>query len=167
MSFDTGSTQRCDHTDYAGYYWGAINEISACPKCHGTETYYDFTFDNSTGNAKRIIDTNLLEELTIKAILTIKGDNIFHTSFGTSIGSSIGNQSNLETVSRIIETEVEQALGLLYLRQRQQLQLGQVMSADELIYRIDQIVSRVIDPRSLYVNVTVVAESGKDIEIIF
>ncbi len=165
MSFDTGSTQRCDHIDYTGYYWGNVNEVSACPKCHGSDDYYDYTFENGTGNAKHIVEAILLEELTVKAVLTIKGDNIFHPSFGTSISNSIGDQSNLETVSRIIETEVQQTLGAFYLRQRQQLQLGQVMSDDELIYMVDQIVSRVIDPRILHISVTVIAESGKSVEI--
>lgn len=165
MSFDTGSTQRCDHIDYTGYYWGAIDEVSACPKCHGSDDYYDYTFNNGTGNAQRIIETELLEELTIKAVLTIKGANIFHPSYGTSISSSIGDQNNLETVSRIIETEVQQTLGAFYLRQQQQLQLGQVMSDDELIYMVDQIVSRVIDPRTLHVSIIIISESGKDVEI--
>ena len=109
----------------------------------------------------------MLKELTLKAVLTQVGDNKFHPNYGTSIMGSIANLRTVESVARTLETEIAKALASLYLRQQQQMQLGQEMSDDELIKRIDKVETIVRDPRTLNVEVIVVAESDNDTIIRF
>lgn len=167
MSFDIGKTIKCNHMDNFGYYWGNPNEIEGCPKCRGTNEYYDLAWAIGLGEPDYVEDLTLLMELTLKAVLTQTGDNKFHPNYGTSIIGSIANLRTVETVARTIETEIARALAALYLRQQQQIQLGQDMSDDELVHRIDKVETVVRDPRTLNIEVIVVAESGKDVTIRF
>jgi len=162
MSFDIGKTIKCDHLDYTGRYWGDPAEITGCPKCLGEEEYYDIAWNVVSGDAVNVEDLDLLEELVIKAVLTEIGDNKFHPEYGTSIVGSVGNAVSVESVARTVEVEVGVALGQLYLRQQQQVQLGQEMSSDELIYMVERVETRIVDERTLHVAVTVVAESGRE-----
>jgi len=161
MSFDIGKTVKCNHIDYTGRYWGDPTEINGCPRCKGEGEYYDLSWDIVSGEAEQVDDIDLLEELVIKAVLTEIGDNKFHPEYGTSIIGSIGNAASVESVARTVEMEVGKALGQLYLRQQQQLQLGQSMSEDELIYKVDRVETRIVDARTLTVALTVIAESGR------
>jgi len=165
MSFDIGKMITCDHIDYTGKSWGDPTEISGCPKCKGDGEYYDLTWNVGIGIAVHVEDLDLLQELTLKAVLTQVGDNKFHPDYGTSIMGSIANLKTVESVARTLETEIARALGQLYLRQQQQIQLGQEMSDDELIHSIDRVETRAIDARTLYVGVTVIAESGKELSV--
>jgi len=161
MSFDIGKTIPCDHVDNLGHYWGSADEIEGCPKCRGASEYYDLSWNVGTGDAVHVEDLDLLEELTLKAVLTQVADNKFHPNYGTSIMGSIANLRTVESVARTLETEIARALGQLYLRQQQQIQLGQDMTDDELVHSIDKIETRVVDPRTLYIEVIVVARSGR------
>jgi len=165
MSFDIGKTIACNHLDYTGRYWGDPTEINGCPRCKGEGEYYDLSWGIVSGDAEHVEDLTLLEELVIKAVLTELGDNRFHPEYGTSIASSVGNAVSMESVARTLELEVGRALGQLYLRQQQQVQLGQEMSSDELIYMVERIETRIVDARTITVAVTVVAESGSETTI--
>lgn len=167
MSFDIGKTIGCNHVDNFGYYWGNPDEIEGCPKCRGANEYYDLAWDIGLGEPDYVEDLTLLMELTLKGVLTQAGDNRFHPNYGTSIMGSIANLRTVETVARTLETEIARALAALYLRQQQQIQLGQDMSDDELVHRIDKVETVVRDPRTLNVEVIIVAESGKDVTIRF
>lgn len=162
MSFDIGKTVKCNHIDYTGRYWGDPSEMSGCPKCKGEEEYYDIAWDIVSGDAVNVEDLDLLGELVVKAVLTEISDNRFHPEYGTSIVGSVGNAVSTESVARTIEMEVGRALGQLYLRQQQQVQLGQEMSSDELIHMVERIETRIVDARTITVAVTVVAESGRE-----
>lgn len=167
MSFDIGKTIACNHVDNLGYYWGDPDEVTGCPKCRGANEYYDLAWNIGLGEPDYVEDLTLLMELTLKAVLTQVGDNMFHPNYGTSIMGSIANLKTIETVARTLETEIAKALAALYLRQQQQIQLGQEMSDDELINRIDKVETVVRDPRTLNVEVIVVAESGRETSIRF
>jgi len=162
MSFDIGKTIRCNHIDYTGKYWGDPTEMNGCPKCKGEEEYYDIAWNIVSGGAVNVEGLDLLGELVVKAVLTEINDNRFHPEYGTSIVGSIGNAVSTELVARTIEMEVGRALGQLYLRQQQQVQLGQEMSSDELIHMVERIETRIVDARTITVAVTVVAESGRE-----
>ena len=165
MSFDIGQRIRCNHIDYTGKYWGNPSEIDGCPKCKGVGEYYDVEWNASTGSIAQVENLDLLEELVMKAVMTEIGDNRFHPEYGTSIVNSIANVASAESVARTVEAEVGRALGQIYLRQQQQIQLGQDMSDDELIYRVDKIETRVVDPRTLTVTVSIVTESGNEVAV--
>lgn len=167
MSFDIGKTIACNHVDNFGYYWGSPDEVEGCPKCRGANEYYDLAWNIGTGEPDFVEDLTLLAELTLKAVLTEVGDNRFHPNYGTSIMRSIANLRTAETVARTLETEIARVLGQLYLRQQQQIQIGQEMSDDELIHSIDRVETTVRDPRTLYVEVILVAESGKETTVRF
>lgn len=167
MSFDIGKTIACNHVDHLGYYWGNPGEVEGCPKCRGANEYYDLAWNIGLGEPDFVEDLTLLSELTLKAVLTEIGDNKFHPNYGTSIMGSIANLRTVETVARTLETEIAKAMASLYLRQQQQIQLGQEMSDDELINRIDKVETVVRDPRTLNVEVIIVAESAKEVSVRF
>ena len=169
MSFDIGKTIQCDHIDYTGKFWGEQDasgkyiKISGCPKCLGRGYYYDLEWNSADGNVTQVEDLELLQELCVKAILTKIKSNKFHPEYGTSIYDAIATVSSTDYMARLLETEIEKAFGYLRYRQEMQLQVGQEMSDDELIYSVPHIDFQFIDERTLKVIMDIVAESGKDI----
>ena len=165
MSFDVGGTTMCDHKDrYGNTYSG--DTLALCPKCGGTGEYYDLSWNLVNGAIRPVVDLDLLEELVVKGVLTVKEENPFHPNYGTSIVRSIGAPlASPVAVVRLIEKEVSDALANIQIRQKQQASVGQYMSEDELIYAINDLSVYITEPRTVRVDLTVVAESGKEITI--
>lgn len=167
MSFDIGQTVPCDHTDRYGNIYNTPETINLCPKCGGLEEYYDFVWKVADGNIDLVDDNPLLQELVIKAVLTEKEDNIFHPNYGTSIYASVAAPStSIEAVARLVEREVAKAVGGVRFRQDQQMQLGQQVTDDELIYSVEGLDLRIVDERSLAITLMVIAESGRSLTIV-
>lgn len=166
MSFDVGKTLQCNHVDYDGTYWGTPEKLSGCPKCRGTSKYYDLAWDIGGGEALQVSTLDLLQELTLKATLTQVGSNKFHPNYGTSLVNSIANLSTVESVARTAELEIGRALGQLYLRQQEQLRMGQPMDVDELIYQVDKLDLKIVDERTLRIDVTITTEGGKETTVV-
>ena len=165
MSFDLGQMVTCDHVDRYGNVYTGVN-IVLCPKCAGAGEYYDMTWNLSNGNPQPVEDLALLEELSVKAVLTIKGEDAFNPTYGTSIITSVGTPlSSMQAVTRLIEQEVTDALASLRARQNQQRAVGQYMSKDEVIYSVSQLNVTLIDSRTLRVIMDIVAESGNTVTI--
>ena len=165
MSYDIGMTVTCDHEDrYGTVYTGA--NIAFCPKCNGTGEYYDMVWNLNNGNIRPVERLPLLEELVVKGVMTIKGENPFHPAYGTSIVKSVGSPlSSPQAVTRLIEQEVSESLAAIRSRQNQQMAIGQYMSKDEVIYSITQLNTAMVDARTMRVTMDVVAESGRTITI--
>lgn len=164
MSFDIGKTIQCNHIDWTGKSWATSNLISGCPKCGGWGTYYDFEWNEADGSVRTVIGLNLLQEFVVKAVITIKGTNPFHPEYGTAISDSVAALATESYVKRMVEHEVAAALGQVYLRQQMQQQAGQELSEDELIYEIAKVVLRFIDERTISIYLSIVTESGREIE---
>ena len=165
MSFDVGGMVMCDHVDRYGKTYSG-DELYLCPKCFGAGEYYDLSWSIVNGAINPIVDLTLLEELVVKGVLTIKGENPFHPVYGTSIMESIGVPlASPMSVTRLIEQEVSDSLAGVRARQKQQTSVGQYMSQDELIYAVSNLKVVVTDPRTIRVDMTIVAESGKEILI--
>jgi len=161
MSFDIGQTILCNHIDRFGNTYTDPSQIDRCPKCHGKGDYYDLVWNATSGEVSKVEDLSLLQELAVKAVLTSKGDNIYHPSYGTAITDSVAApSSSVDAVARLIEQQVVQALGGVRFRQDQQLEIGQVMTDDELIRAISGIEVEIIDERTLKVVLSIIAESG-------
>ena len=165
MSFDIGQTIQCDHTDWDGtIYLG--NDIAFCPKCNGAGEYYDLVWNLTNGDIRPVTNLPLLEELTVKSVMTVKGENPFHPMYGTSIVKSVGSPlASPQAVTRLIEQEVTEALAAMRQRQNQQMAVGQYMSKDEVIYSISQLNVTMIDARTMRVTMGVVAESGRTLTV--
>ena len=165
MSFDIGKTLQCNHVDYDGTYWGTPEKLNGCPKCRGTGKYYDLVWDIGGGEAVQVSELDLLQELTLKAVLTSIGSNKFHPNYGTSLVESIANLVTVESVARTAEQEIGRALGQLYLRQQEQLRLGQPMDVDELIYQVDKLDLRIVNEMTLNIDVTITTEGGREVAV--
>lgn len=164
MSFDIGKTIPCDHVDRYGNTYHSPERINLCPKCAGSNEYYDFVWSVVSGDVELVEDNPLLQELCVKAVITAKGDNIFHPSYGTSIVDSVGApSSSIEAVARLVEREIVKGIGAVRFRQDQQLELGQEMSDDELLHSLDGIEIGIADERTLSVTLRIIAESGRSL----
>jgi len=162
MTYDLGQRVTCNHLDrYNNDY---KTNPTACPKCLGSNYYYDLLWSEVDGNIIQVINLPLLQELCLKAVLTELGNSTFHPEYGTSIYSSVANAtSSFESVKRIIEREVGVALAGLKGRQDLQIALTQTLTDDERIYELNQIEVKFIDERTLNVNLYITTESGKDL----
>jgi len=163
MSFDIGKTVVCDHVDYTGKSWKDPSIVTGCPKCLGLGTYYDFEWNEADGSVKEVTGLSLLQELTLKAVLTLKESNKFHPEYGTGISDSVAAIITEESIRRMVEYEVGAALGQLHIRQQMQQQLGQEMSDDELIYEVADLVLRFVDERTITIYISIVTESGRTV----
>jgi hypothetical protein len=172
MSFDIGQRLICNHLDNNIDY---TNNIPTCPKCLGMNNfkdqnyidqyyYYDADWSFVDGSLIKVEDLPLLQELCLKAIVTVKGNCTFHPEFGTSITTSVAATTvSFEAVQRLIEKEVNVAMAGLQMRQDLQISLGQTLTDDERIYTVNKIETIFIDERTLSVNLYITTESGKDL----
>ena len=160
MSFDIGYSVKCDHVDRFGTSY--LANTFACPKCEGTDYYYDMSWNSATGNLYQVINLELLEELSMKSVLTIKGNCPLHTEYGTSITKSVAAPStSMESVIRLVESEVTAALAGLRGTQDMQLSIGQEVTEDEHIYSIQDIKVYAVDARTIQVEIGIITEAGK------
>ena len=136
-----------------------------CPRCLGTEIENDYQFD-STGAALTIVDTNLLYQMCLKAILTELKSNVYYPWYGTSLIQSIGTKAGPGSAQAIQQT-IRTALTNVQNLQASQAKFQRV-SAAERLYSIDQVqaTQSPVDPTAFLVNVVVRSYSGAPIPAI-
>jgi len=172
MSFDLGQRVICNHLDNGIDYKSMPD---TCPKCLGMNHfkdqnyadqyyYYDADWSFVNGSLIQVVDLPLLQELCLKAVLTVKENCVFHPEYGTSITASIAAATtSFEAVQRLIEKEVNVAMAGLQMRQDLQISLGQTLSDDERIYTVNRVDVSFMDARTLSVNIYITTVSGKDL----
>jgi len=66
--------------------------LEQCPFCQGTSVKNDLIL-TPLGRLSNVFDTNKLSQQVMKAIMTLKGKNIFYPSYGTIIPEIIGENT--------------------------------------------------------------------------
>ena len=135
-----------------------------CVRCGATYVENDYRFDLS-GDPVRITNEDLLYQACLKAVLTAKGSNPFHPSYGSQltkrVGLKIAGQSAL-----LIRQDVQEAL-----QQVKNLQAGQKkyqsVTNKELLYSVDHVDVRPSqeDPTVFFVDVVVRNGSNQPINL--
>jgi len=135
-----------------------------CPRCGGTYVENDYRFDPE-GLVYTISNEDLLYQACLKAILTVRGSNPFHTRYGSMIVTRIGRKIAGAAASLIKEDVVEA------LKQVQNLQSGQrkyqQVAPAEMLYAINYVDVRFSDndPTVFYVEVSVKNASGQPVNL--
>lgn len=137
-----------------------------CLRCQGTgvENDYRFTATASVttngntvpaGSIVTIENEDLLYQASLKIVLTKRGSNPFHPSYGSTVMSRIGSKS-LAATAAAINQDVIRALQLFQDTQNLQAQYQNV-TARERLYTIQSVNTQPDpnDPTVYYVNVTV------------
>lgn len=139
--------------------------LGYCRKCFGTGLSYDYTILDDVSGFRMVTGISKLQQDCIKAILTVRGSNIFHTWAGTSIESIIG-----EKINPIVILDLKQEIGsvLNNLKRAQLEQSGyQEVTPEELLLSVDSISVAVAeyDPTLLLIEVDITSASGQSLAI--
>lgn len=137
---------------------------SLCRRCRATYVENDYRF-GFTGEVKTIENENLLLQACLKSILTDKGSNPFHVSYGSKIQSRIG-QKLVGASASLIKEDVVRALRTVQNLQSKQREF-QTVTSKELLVRISSVDVRPdpSDPTLYYVDVIVQNGSNQPVSI--
>lgn len=134
-----------------------------CPRCRGTFVENDWRFDPQ-GEVILIDNENLLYQACLKALLTVKGSNVFHPAYGASITNRIGSKLVGAALLQIQEDVRSALLSVQAVQSKQQ--RYQVVTDKERLYAIiAATVTQGDDPTTVLVNVTVQNASAEPIAL--
>lgn len=134
-----------------------------CPRCRGTFVENDWRF-NPQGEVILIDNENLLYQACMKALLTVKGSNVFHPFYGASILDRIGSKL-VGGVLLQIQEDVRAALQNVRVVQSKQQQYQIVTDKERLYAILAANVRPGNDPTAVLVNVTVQNASAEPISL--
>ena len=148
-----------------------------CLRCRGTgvENDYRFTAEASVaspttpslpaGSIFMIQNEDLLYQAALKIVLTQRGSNPFHPSYGSTVLSRVGSKS-LAATAAAINQDVRRALAILQQTQQSQARV-QTVTAREQLYAVTSVNTTPdeYDPTVYYVDVTVQNASTSPINL--
>jgi hypothetical protein len=135
-----------------------------CPRCQATYIENDYRFD-STGAVRTIVNEDLLYQACLKAVLTEKGSNPYHTGYGSSIASRVGRKRMSSTATTLREDVILALQGVQGIQDGQR-KFQQVTNRERL-YRIEDVTVKPSgdDPTTLFVGMAVTNGSNKPISL--
>ena len=134
-----------------------------CPRCQATYIENDYRF-NQMGEVRTIINEDLLYQACLKAILTMKGSNPYHTGYGSSIMTRVGRK-RMAAAAGAIRQDIIQALRGVQGIQGGQRKFQQVTDRERL-YRVEDVsVTPTDDPTVVRVGVVVVNGSNRPVSL--
>lgn len=135
-----------------------------CPRCQATYVENDYRFD-ATGSVRVIANEDLLYQVCLKAILTMKGSNPYHAAYGCSIMDRIGRKQ-VQAAAGAIREDVIQALNSVQTLQSGQRRFQQVTDKERL-YRVEDVsvTPSATDPTVFTVGVTVRNGSNRPVSL--
>lgn len=159
MSFGLGRIRTpCSHVELGVVYEDGVG----CPRCHGTNEYYDFEWSSQSGDVQAVEDMELLSSLTRKAILTSQATAVFHPEYGTRLSEYVGIVANNVYIQAVAEMEVVRACAGVMTRQKQQLASGQTLSTSERLGRVEQVLALPSGDRSVELSVRIAAKDEQE-----
>jgi len=151
--FDVKLKHVCNHQLSTGTY-----KLSTCPRCLGTEYYYDIKFD-ALGRPIEVSLEDKLQQALEKLVLTERND--FHSDIAVNIKKWLGN-SPLNSVQSIIKYELIKGIASL---QQNQLSVPS-LSSRAVISTIDSIEVNQVDIDHLDYSVKITTVSGTSYNLI-
>ena len=138
-----------------------VTSQQRCLRCRGTSVENDYRFSAvatekvPAGSIITIANEDLLYQAALKIVLTKRGSNPFHPSYGSTVLSRIGSKT-LAATAAAINQDVQRALLLLQETQTTQAQYQTVTSRERLYAVLDVATTPdQYDPTVYYVKVTV------------
>jgi phage baseplate assembly protein W len=137
---------------------------SLCKRCRATFVENDYRF-NPLGDILTVEDENLLLQACLKSVLTEKGSNPFHVSYGSKIKTRIGNKI-VGAAAALVREDVVRALQTVKSLQAQQREFQSVTSK-ELLVSISSVDVNIDpkDPTLYFVDVIVRNGSNQPVSI--
>jgi len=138
--------------------------VERCPRCRATFVENDWRFD-VPGNLVTITNEDLLYQAALKILLTRRGSNPYHTSYGSKIIDRVGTKA-VGATAALIQEDVRTALSRM-----QGLQAGQAkyqeVSQKERLYAVMSVnVSpHNTDPTAFLVDVVVSNSTGQPVQL--
>lgn len=138
--------------------------VERCRRCQGSSIENDYQID-PRGNYITIENEDLLNQASLKILLTLEGSNPFHTWYGTRLRTRIG-QKAASALQALINEEVSRALETLQQQQVSQSRF-QTVTFRERLYRIDSVRTLPLanDPTTFIINVSVRNASQEPINL--
>ncbi len=135
-----------------------------CPRCQATYIENDYRFDQN-GDVRTIINEDLLYQACMKAILTMRGSNPYHTGYGSRIMQRIGRKS-MAAAAGAIRQDIIEALREVQGLQEGQRRFQQVTNRERL-YRVEDVTVTPsgADPTAVVVGVTVTNGSNRPVSL--
>lgn len=135
-----------------------------CIRCGATYVENDFRQDRN-GDLRLIGDENLLYQMCLKALLTIKGSNPYYRWYGTELNNAIGKKMVLG-MQNVVKQEVSNALRTVQNAQTAQSKYQRVSSKEKLFSLQSVVVSpHQSDPTAYLVDVVVTNASQQPVSI--
>lgn len=135
-----------------------------CPRCQATYIENDYRF-NQTGEIRTIINEDLLYQACLKAILTMRGSNPYHSGYGSRIMQRIGRKS-MTAAAGAVRQDIVTALREVQGLQDGQRRFQQVTNRERL-YRVEDVTvtPTANDPTTFRVGVTVTNGSNQPVSL--
>ena len=135
-----------------------------CPRCRATFVENDWRFD-VPGNLVEITDENLLYQAALKMLLTRKGTNPYHPTYGATLMDRIGAKA-VGATAMLIQEDVRAALSRMQTIQTQQAKFQQV-SLKERLYAVlaVEVLQHKNDPTTFLVDVVVTNGTGVPVSL--
>lgn len=135
-----------------------------CPRCRATYVENDYRFDME-GSLITIANEDLLYQACLKAILTIRGSNPYHTAYGSTVMTRVGRKRANATAADLQE-DVVRVLGQVQSIQRSQARFQQITNKERL-YAISSVNVRPspTDPSSFQIAVVVRNGSNQPVSL--
>lgn len=108
-----------------------LMDPNQCRRCMSSRIENDLRF-RSSGEPALVSDENLLQQMAMKAILTIKGSNKYHRWYGSSVLDSVGAKSAGAVVG-IIKSDLRQCLNQMIAMQAEQSKYQVVTRAEKIV----------------------------------
>lgn len=139
--------------------------LGYCRKCFGTSLVYDYQVKANGSGYSEVTGISKLRQDCLKAILTSRGSNVFHSWVGTTVDALVGNKLRASDLFDI-QQDIGNSLNNLKRLQINQSSYQKV-SNEELLQSIDSVlVSRdEYDPTLILINVQVTSASGQEVAI--
>jgi len=125
-----------------------------CPRCQATYVENDYRFDLE-GAVITVQNEDLLYQMCLKALLTLRGSNPYHPAYGSRIMSRVGRK-RMAASAALIQEDVMSCLSRVQSVQKQQSQYQQVKDRERL-YKVSGVSLRpaVSDPTVILLDVAV------------
>lgn len=135
-----------------------------CPRCRATYVENDYRF-TPDGDLVTIANEDLLYQACLKAILTIRGSNPYHTAYGSTVMTRVGRKRSNATAADL-QQDVIRALNQVQSVQRNQSRFQQVTNKERL-YAISSVNVRPspTDPTSFQIAVVVRNGSNQPVSL--
>ena len=141
-----------------------VAPATRCPRCRGTYVENDYRFD-LVGDPLVVRNDNLLYQMCLKALLTEKGSNPYHPTYGSSIMTRLGKKRG-SAVALLMKDDISAALNAVKLTQTTQMKYQAVTGAERLVQVMGvDVKPKPNDPTVFFIQVTVMNASRKQIAL--